>query len=319
MVKTHPAEILLAGTPETSVAIAQQFFKSPSCKVVGVLCPNPKPVGRKQILTPCPLEQWATSHQIPVIHVEKGVFSSPSFYAKLPTCDLLIVADFGFLIPQLLLDWPKYGAYNLHPSLLPRWRGASPVPFTLLFGDTHSGISVIRMNAKFDQGAILFSIPSPVDPQESADELLLRLFTLGAEALEKRIPELLNAFVPTSPQPVDSPTPMTRKFTRKDGYLPFLTVRAAILGQLIPDTPEYRVGLLHRYTLPLSAESIHRMIRALQPWPGTWTMLPNGKRLKIIQTELSKNQPQTLRLVHVQLEGKNPTPFLITRFPEFAE
>lgn len=319
MVNAHPAEILLAGTPETSVAIAQQFFKSPSCKVVGVLCPNPKLIGRKQVLTPCPLEQWATTHGIPVIHVEKGIFSSPSFYAKLPTCDLLIVADFGFLIPQLLLDWPKYGAYNLHPSLLPRWRGASPVPFTLLFGDTHTGITVIRMNAKFDQGAVLFSIPSAIDAHESADELLLRLFTLGAEALEKRIPELLQETVYTSPQPMDSPTPLTCKFTREDGYIPFLTVKAATLAQTIPDTPEYRVELLYRYNLPLSAESIHRMIRALYPWPGTWTTLPNGKRLKILEANLSERNPSALRLVQVQLEGKNAAPFDITRFPEFAE
>lgn len=319
MVTTRPADILIAGTPETSVAIAQQFFQSTASRVVGVLCPNPKPIGRKQILTPCPLEQWATAHHIPVIHVTKGSFASPSFYAKVPTCDLFIVADFGFLIPQLLLDWPKFGAYNLHPSLLPRWRGASPVPFTLLFGDSQTGISVIRMNAKFDQGDILFSLPSEVGSHESVDELLIRLFTLGAQELEKRIPELLQTSVQTRPQPAHSPTPVTRKFAREDGYIPFATLKCALLAKTIPNTPDHKVELLHRYNLPLSAESLQRMIRALHPWPGTWTTLPNGKRLKILEAEITPTSPQALNVLRVQLEGKTPAPFHIAQFPEFAE
>lgn len=312
--------VLIAGTPKTTAVVAEALFANENTKIVGVLCPNPKPVGRKQILTPCELEQWAVSKSIPVFHVEKSSFQSPAFYAALPECDLLIVADFGFLLPPLMLEWPKFGAYNLHPSLLPKWRGAAPVPFTLLFGETETGITVIRMNAKFDQGGVLFTIPSSIGPTETPDELLLRLFSLGAAELSARLQTLLSSSVPIQPQPAESPTPLTRKFSREDGFIPFLTLKAAMNGVQLPRVQNHRVRLLDTYKLPLTATSLHHMIRALQPWPGTFTTLPNGKRLKILRSELTKHDLHPkLKLLTIQLEGKTPAGFSIQQFPELAE
>ena len=311
--------ILLAGTPQTTVTVADVFYADPTVHIVGVICPFPKPVGRKQLITPCALETWAVSKKIPVFHVEKQSFTTPSFYAQLPECEFMIVADFGFLLPQTMLDIPKFGSYNLHPSLLPRWRGASPVPFTLLFGDAETGITVIRMNAKFDQGGILFSQTTPVQPNESGEELLQRLFVQGARELDKRLSELSKKDIVITPQPLTSPTPLTRKFTRDDGYIPYETLRASMNGSAFPTESKYQVQILQEYHLPPTPRSLHQMIRALYPWPGTWTLLPSGKRVKILTSSLNeKGDTITLTPDRVQLEGKQPTEFSHEQFPELS-
>jgi len=291
------ARVLLAGTPKTTVQVAEKL-KAAGHEIAMVLCPFPKPVGRKKALTPSEIEVWADQNHIPVTRVNKDIFADDyTLRSLLPTADLLIVADFGFLVPGWLLRFPKHGSLNIHPSLLPRWRGATPVPFTLLFGDTETGVSIIQMNEKFDLGEIITQTPVHIASSDTTPTLLERAFDAGASLLVDIINPYLSEKILPQPQPKTSPKPTTPRLTKEDGFVPF----ASLVG-----TGDEPAPLLSRYELSTTPGTIERMVRALKPWPKVWTILPNGKRLIIHSASLAGKK---LVLENVQLEGKNPSTF----------
>ncbi len=292
-------KILLAGTPHTTVMIADAIVVA-GHTVVGVICPFPKPVGRRKIVTACDVELWAHNRHISVFNVDKMVLSDKSFLKALPLCDVLVVADFGYLIPAWLLGYPSHGAFNLHPSLLPRWRGATPVPFTLLFGDTETGISLIKMNEKFDMGDVVAQEHVEVKPEDTTPILLERCFSKGAQLLVNMLPSIELGKITPIPQPDMSPVPVTRKFTKDDGFVPLEALRAAMRGA---DFSEIAVGLLDEYGLPHTAQCVDQMVRALTPWPGVWTM-KDGKRVKILKSQLTDKK--TLNVNQIQPDGVPP-------------
>jgi len=298
MRKDSMARILLAGTPKTTVQVAEKLVES-GHEIITVLCPFPKPVGRKKILTPSELELWAKEHTVPVIHVNKDLLQEKNTLRnKLPQTDLLVVADFGFLVPAWLLNFPQHKALNLHPSLLPRWRGATPVPFTLLFGDKETGVTIIQMNEKFDQGGIVAQAPVKILSQDTTPLLLARAFDVGARVLLEILPSYISGNLKIVPQLATSPTPTSPRLSKEDGFVPFSTL--------------FHVGkteapLLAKFGLETSAKTVERMVRALQPWPKVWTLLPNGKRMIVHQARMTSKG--TLELEQVQLEGKTPVQF----------
>lgn len=289
--------ILLAGTPHTTMMIADAVVGA-GHSIVGVLCPFPKPVGRKKVVTACELELWARSRSIPVFNVDKEALSKGISHFALPKTDVLVVADFGYLIPAWLLGFPTYGAYNLHPSLLPRWRGATPVPFTLLFGDTETGISIIKMNEKFDLGDVVAQVHIEVVEGDTTPTLLDRCFAQGAEVLVTVLPHIEQGKTVAIPQPPTSSTPMTRKFTKDDGFVPIEALRAAMEGKSFEGV---KVRLLDEFGLPHSPIQIDHMVRALTPWPGVWTM-KEGKRVIVMQCSL---QGTKISSINVKIEGDN--------------
>lgn len=293
--------IILAGTPDTTVIVANTLLKN-DYAIVSVLCPFPKPVGRKQVLTPCALEVWANENDIPIVHVNKEILNNPDMINTLPLCDLLIVADFGFLIPKQLLSFPKYGSLNIHPSLLPRWRGASPVPFTILFNEKETGVTIISMSEKFDVGEIVSQVTYKRTGNEYCNELLYTLFELGADLLVRTIPDYIHGKTTPKKQPKESPTPYARKFTKDDGFIPL----QALYELMNNGKTEESIPLLHEYNLHVNTRSVLNMISALTPWPGVWSILSNGKRAKILKAEEKEGK---LVLLSVQIEGKNPTAY----------
>lgn len=172
---------------------------------------------------------------------------------------LIISADYGKKLPA--------GGLNLHPSLLPAYRGATPVPHQILDGVTASGITIIKMSKGFDAGPIVAQEPVPVLPDDTGLDLLNRCFAAGANLLIKILPTYLNNKITLKPQPKNSPTPYCKRFTKQDGFVSWA---------------EFKRGV------------DDKKIRALFPWPGVWTILPNNKTLKL----LPKNM--------YQLEGKQP-------------
>lgn len=174
---------------------------------------------------------------------------------------LVISAAYGKKLP--------IGGLNLHPSLLPAYRGATPVPHQILDGVIQSGITIIKMSGEFDAGPIVAQESVPVLPEDTSLDLLTRCFSAGANLLIKILPDYLAGKISLTPQPENSPTPYCRRFTKPDGFIP--------LNQMTGYDPV-----------------IERKIRALYPWPGVWTKLPNGKILKLL--------PQNM----FQLEGKQP-------------
>lgn len=291
--------ILLAGTPSTTVLVAEAIAQA-GHTINSVLCPFPKPVGRKKMLTSCVVEIWAQKRSIPVVNIDKEALQNKTIFNDLPAVDVLVVADFGYLIPSWLLRFPKYGALNIHPSLLPRWRGAAPVPFTLLFGDRETGVSIIAMNEKFDMGGIVAQEKVVVKERDTTPTLLDRCFRAGAKLLMQVLEPLVRGSMKILPQIAESPTSTTRKFTKDDGFVPLEAIKKALKGETFE---AISVPLLNEYHLPHTAALIDNMIRALTPWPGVWTINERNERVKILEIVIQKSK---LIITSSQLEGQKP-------------
>ena len=247
-------KIIFFGSTSDSVLVLK--------KLVGVILAvtqPPKPVGRKQILTPTPVETWAKKHHVPV-----------SYRIPTQTADLLVSASYGEKIPMGTIRSARYGGLNIHPSLLPRWRGGDPVPWAILSGDRDIGITVVTLSEKFDQGEIIAQTKIPIANTDVSLLLRTKLFHIGTDLLVDAINE---KHFHGAPQDANG-QPYAKRLTRDDGFEPW---------EKIMD--------------PKESDRINRKFRAFHPWPGLWTLF-NGKRLKILEF---KKAPTV-----VQLEGKKP-------------
>lgn len=184
------------------------------------------------------------------------------FTADQKQADLVISADYGQKLPA--------GGLNLHPSLLPKYRGPTPVPQQILNNEKESGITIIKMVEHFDAGPIIAQKKVPIFPQDTSSYLLKRCFTAGAKLLTKILPNYLNNKITQKKQNESQPT-YTCKFSKADGFIPW---------------EEFKTNRL--------SPELDRKIRALFPWPGVWTTMPNGKILKLLPKNL------------LQLEAKQP-------------
>ena len=314
--------ITIAGTPETSVLVAQTL-QDAGHSIAQVLCPFPKPVGRKKLLTASLLEQWAQANNISCVHVDKELLQDEEgLKSRLTPSEYLISADFGYLIPGWLLEWPSIAAINLHPSLLPRWRGATPVPMTILHDETQSGIAIIEMLPRFDTGPVITIEPFLIEDQDTTPDVLLRAFALGASRSLSLLPQRAMGAVQSIPQPKSSPTPYARKFTKDDGFIPReLLIEALSLSRQdsVQKTASEQTNedlskrvlsssppLLEEFGIPSTPRALHNMIRALFPWPGVWTLSNTGKRVRILRSAISTDG---LKIHTAQVEGKSAQPF----------
>ncbi len=190
--------------------------------------------------------------------------------------DLVVVANFGRIIPKNLLDIPRYGCLNVHPSLLPKYRGPSPIQTAVLNGDKETGVTLFLMDAKVDHGPILAQRKTVIGKNETAAELSKRLAIMGGDLLIDTIPDWIKGRVKLRRQN-EKRAVYTQKLVRQNGEIDW------------------------RKSVP----KIERQIRAFYPWPGSHTFY-KGKRLKILKARLEKNK---LIIEEVQLEGKKPVSF----------
>jgi len=252
--------ILFFGSSQYSVIVLKQLLKTDHNLQV--------------ITTSTPVKQFCQKNTITLLPAGRRV--------RLLSVDLIISADYGHKIPQSLLKQAKIGSLNLHPSLLPKYRGATPVPHALLAGDKTTGITLIAMTNKIDQGPILAQQTIPISPQDNAETLLKKCFSKGAQLLIKILPKYIEHKITPKPQPAKSPTAYARRFTKQDGHISWPNFKSA---------------------LSTNGEKTYNQVRALYPWPGVYTTLPNNKTLKIISAKLDGNK---LLPTSVQLPGKNP-------------
>lgn len=252
-------KIIFLGTPQFAVPILEKLAQS-EFKPSAVFCAPDKPVGRKQILTPPPVKVAAEKFGIPVFQpssVSEFVIRPP---ATPSACrwragisdlkpDLIISAAFGIILPKTILDSPRYGCLNIHPSLLPKYRGASPIQYTILNGDSETGITIIKMDEKIDHGAILVTDHlSLITQNYTTPELSEKLAEMGAELLLKALPDWLAGKITPMPQD-ESQATYTKIIKKTDGCVDWKK----------------------------SAREIERQIRAFTPWPGAFTRIMNNE------------------------------------------
>lgn len=286
------------GSTERTVQCLEALLQSKEAQfqVRWVITPPPKPVGRKQILTPSPVELWAKQHDIEVRHVRKKLSEIQEKIlagADQHPIDVLLVVDFGYIIPQWLLDLPQTAPINVHPSDLPKYRGSSPAQYALLAGETESAVCIMRLVWELDAGPVINRLPFAVPPTMTQSEYYETAFALASAALPQTIVQYLANHKET-PQPIDSPTAIAGRLTREDGALGPVSFQNGTLTKLDGSTFD-----------PIQLD---RMVRALSPWPGVWGIVPNYKnrsdvRLKILAGELSPEQT-TYLVTQWQYDGE---------------
>ena len=265
-------KIVFMGTPDFSVPCLRALIDSKH-EVVGVICQPDKPVGRKQILTPPPVKTEALAHDLRVL--QPATLRNGAGRAILEELqpDLVIVVAYGKILPPDFLAYPKYGCVNVHASLLPRYRGASPIHWAILNGDSETGVTTMQMDEGMDTGDILLVKKVPIGPDDTAEALFETLSGVGAEAMLE-------------------------------------TIEAVEAGTLHPvkqdNSQAVNVGLLTKQLGEIDwskpALQIHNQIRGLYSWPGAYTYW-NGTVLKIHKARLSEQSTSKAPGTVVQTKG----------------
>lgn len=234
--------IVFMGTPEFAVPSLEALVKAE--QVVGIVTQPDRPKGRGQVLTPSPVKLIAQREHIPILQPTK--MKDPDFLAALAAWkpDLIAVAAFGRILPPVILSLPPKGCINVHGSLLPKYRGAGPIQWAIINGETETGITTMLMDEGMDTGAMLLQEKIPIDPDDTAGSLSPRLAEVGGRLLVETIAKLkAGTLVPRSQDPGQATlAPLLKK---EDGAID--------------------------WTLP--ARTIGNRIRGLTPWPGAYTFL----------------------------------------------
>lgn len=236
--------LIFAGTPEFA-QVALAALHAAGHEVVLVLTQPDRPAGRGMKLQPSPVKQWALDHQVPVAQPRSlrldGKYPEDAAAARQALldarADAMIVAAYGLILPQWVLDLPPKGCLNIHASLLPRWRGAAPIHRAIEAGDTQTGITIMQMDAGLDTGHMLLVCTEPILPSDTTAVLHDRLAALGGQAIVQALASL--ASLPHQPQPAEGVT-YAHKIEKAEAAL------------------DWR----------LSAEVLARRIRAFDPFPG---------------------------------------------------
>jgi len=238
------------GTPD--FAVPSLRLLAASVDVVAVVTQPDRPSGRGRKLTPPPVKVQAEGLSLPVHQPERA--RAKDFVAALAELapDAIAVVAYGQILPTSILSIPAHGALNVHPSLLPKYRGAAPVQWALWNGDTTTGVTVMQLDKGEDTGPLVRQQEAPIGPAETAVELMARLADLGAEMLVDVVARLPVDGLTTTPQD-DAVATHAPRLTREMGVVDWT----------------------------LSAEAIHNRYRACVPWPGAQATLPDGEALRI--------------------------------------
>jgi len=251
---TPRLRIVFAGTPEFAVPPLEGLLAA-GHELAAVYTQPDRPAGRGQALTASPVKRRAL--ELGLTAEQPATLRSPDAVERLRAfdADLLVVVAYGLILPPAVLEVPRLGGWNIHASLLPRWRGAAPIQRAILAGDAVTGITIMQMEAGLDTGPMLLVRETPIGPRELGGELHDRLARLGAEAIVAAIDEWQAGRITPVPQPAEGAT-----------YAAKLSKAEARIDWAQP------------------AVAIDRQVRAFNPWPvaeTTW----DGKQLRVWQCE----------------------------------
>ncbi len=257
--QNSPLRILYAGTPEFALLPLQTLIDE-ACEIVAVLTQPDRPAGRGKQLRASPVKQLALENGLEVLQPES--LKDPEWHKILVDLkpDLMVVVAYGLMIPGWLLDLPKFGCWNIHASLLPRWRGAAPIQRAIEAGDEQSGVCIMQIEPTLDTGPVYRCLTTPIGVLDTAASLHDRLAVLGARALRDCIEMLIEG---------ELPQPIVQDETR--------TVYASKLSKAEAELDWNQ-----------AAGVLQRKVRAFNPWPVAWCEL-GGQRLRIWNAEVVDN------------------------------
>ena len=256
------------GTPEIAVPTLQALLAHPDFDVAGVVTQPDRKAGRGRKLKPSPVKEAALAAGVPTI-LQPAKLREPEAFQALAALEpeLIVVTAYGQILKPEVLDLPRYGCINVHASLLPRWRGASPITTAILAGDPQTGVTIMQMDPGMDTGPILAQRAEAIRPDDTTASLSERLGRLGAELLVETLPCYLEGKIQPKPQPAEGVT----------------------LCRLVKKE-QARID----WTRP--AVEIERMVRAYQPWPGAFTTW-SGQTLKIGKASVAEGEAEPGRVI----------------------
>lgn len=289
--------IVFMGSDEISCASLEALVHAGKDQVVAAITAPDRPQGRRRKIAPCMLKEKALELGVEVYSPEKIGSEESVETIKTMAPDLIVVVAYGQYIPSSVLNIPTHKAINLHPSLLPKYRGASPIQFAVLNGDKITGVTILYVSKEMDAGDILLQKQMPIDEEDTSETLGQKLAGQGAELLLEAIDLIRKGEECPIPQNHDEAT-MTMRIRKEDA----------------------------RIDWSLPAKQIQDQVRGYQPWPVAHTQLPDGTLLKLFDTVLDEDisgEPGTvvrlendgpviaagdgaLLLKHVQPAGKKP-------------
>lgn len=243
-------KIIYMGTPDFSVGALEALIKA-GHEICLVVTQPDKPKGRSGAMQFPPVKECAVKYGIPVFQPERIKRPEAVSVLKKYDADIYVVAAFGQLLSQEILDIPKYGCINIHASLLPKYRGASPIQQAVIDGEEKSGVTIMQMELGMDTGAILYQKEIELDPKETGESLFDKLAVLGAEAVVEALPLIEAGEIEPVPQDEEKATHV-KMITKGQGLIDFSK----------------------------NAVVIERLIRGMNSWPSAYTYL-NGKQVKI--------------------------------------
>ena len=242
--------LVFAGTPDFA-ATALKALIAAGHTIVGVYSQPDRPAGRGRKLQPSPVKQVALDHEIPVFQPETLKTAEAQKQLADLKPDVMIVAAYGLILPKAVLDIPTHGCLNIHASLLPRWRGAAPIQRAIAAGDSETGITIMQMDEGLDTGAMLLKSLTAIDTSDTGGSLHDRLAELGGKAIVEAL-ELLKKGELTGEPQNDDLACYASKLSKTEGHIDWAT----------------------------DATAIERLVRAFNPWPGTYTDL-GDQRIRI--------------------------------------
>lgn len=271
---TARARTVFLGSGSFAIPVVARLATLSSVDLAAIVSAPARPRGRGGRVQSSPVGEWAAATGLVILAPPR--LREPEAVAAIRDLapELLLLADYGQIVPAELLELPTHGALNLHPSLLPRHRGASPIPAAILAGDRETGVSLMRMDAGLDTGPIIAQQRLPLDGTEIAPELERRLAEVAAGLLADNLDPWLAGELAARAQPDEGAT-LTRPLSRRD-------------GRLDPALP---------------AEILERQVRAYQPWPGSFLETAEGRlivwRARAIpgMPDSARGRPQPGRLV----------------------
>ena len=247
-------KIIFAGTPDFAATALSALIESEH-DIIAVYTQPDRPAGRGRKLRASPVKETALKHDIPILQPEKLKDSEAHDVLRALNADVMVVAAYGLILPQVVLDIPRLGCLNIHASLLPRWRGAAPIQRAIAAGDKESGITIMQMDAGLDTGDILLLSSCQITDRDNGGDLHDRLAEMGA----KTILEVLKDIDSDKIKPIkqdDSLAIYAHKLDKKEAIINWQD----------------------------SSENIERLVRAFNPWPVAFTYI-NDKTLRIWQAQ----------------------------------
>jgi methionyl-tRNA formyltransferase len=294
--------IVFMGSAELACPSLEALLKSPFDDVVGIVTQPDRPKGRNQKVAPCPIHQFAATKGIPILMPEKA--SDPEFIDQLKDLlpDMIVLVAYGQFLKREVLELPLKGAINVHPSLLPKYRGAAPIQWAIARGETTTGVTIMYMSEKMDAGDIILQEPFPIEPDDTAATLEPKLAKKGAEMLLQAIDLIREGRVTRTPQD-ESQVTMAPKLKKEDGRIDWTKPAQEILNRVRAFNPW---PCCYCETPPAEGRPTKEFLKILKARVENISGRPGEIKLAGKQEPIVATGDKALCLLEVQPPGKRP-------------